>query len=231
MLAGMQVSARERRPLVSQNGGHMALDSSGRTRLRAAISAMAIAAALAVGGIAGGAASGAQGIPLTQRVLRSGELPGYTVSAPPAIVFDAKKFAGQLHDPSQAAPLARAGFQRGIYERLAGKGGAQAFSLVIQYKSPAAARSEVARRYREDSKTKGATARTVALTGVRGGKAYTLTYAQPPAQASVVFADGPYMYFLTVLSPDAAKPPLLTRVLATTKALHARTQGKGEPAG
>jgi hypothetical protein len=191
-----------------------------RVSIAAALIAGVAASALAVAG--DDPAAGAAVLQLNQRVLSTADLPGFAAKAPPRVSFDAKSYANLVGEPALAARLQRIGFKQSVYHVRRGPKGTAAYSVVIQFATPAAAKGEIARLSREYSKDPEAT--RVAVPGVPSATA--LEYAGNSSE--VLFADGPFTYDLSLTKGSQAEPDTAMLVKAS-RALYTRVRGKGAP--
>jgi hypothetical protein len=121
-----------------------------------------------------------------------------------------------------AARYERAGFVRAVYQVRKGPNGKAAYSVVIQFATPNAARNEVARLTREYTKEPNVT--RVPVPGVP--RATGLVYRGTSAE--VLFADGPFAFDQSLTFGRSGAPDSDTLVRAS-KALYARVHGKEAP--
>jgi hypothetical protein len=165
-------------------------------------------------------------IPLTERVLQTGEFQGFPATSPPKTYLTPAAFAQRVGTPAIIPKLKKAGFVRAVYVTLGGPRDHLAFSYVIQYRTPQAAKSEALRIYREDAQG-GKSVRTLPVSGIPGAKALTVQYKK--TLAGVYFADGPFAYQTGLYSTDAGSPQRTAAILAASKKLYDRVQGKAAP--
>jgi hypothetical protein len=169
----------------------------------------------------------ARSVSLTHRVLREGDLAGFKVIGSPRVAFNATAFAKLYAQPADGPKLARAGFSRGVYQVLQGPKLA-AFSLLFEYPSTSAAKSELARFIRQDRMAPGVTAKSLAVPGIAGARGLRSAFKDRSSQAEVLFVDGRYMYYETVVGPPGVEVktgPLLD----AAKKLFVRVRGTGAP--
>lgn len=191
--------------------------------------AAALVGAVLAAPSAGVAAS--TGLPLTERVLGSGDIPGYRASGAASVAFTPKAYAAILGEKDEVRPLTRAGFVRAATRRLAAGRDALVFSFVVQYETPAGARGEVARRQRKDRSAPGANPSALPVPRIPGAKGLALNWSQPPPQSQVIFADGPFLYLETVLAKGATQQPLQGALLRASERLYAKVRGAPPPEG
>jgi hypothetical protein len=196
---------------------------------RTAVGVTALLVGAAVIGVT--SASGAGQIPLAQRFMRSGELAGYHATAPPAIALTAAAWGKSIGEPAEAAKVQRAGFVQGGIESLAGPAKASAFSMVILYRTAAAARSEIARHYRTDAADKTAVPRKVTVPGIPGATGLAQDFKSGPDQSYVTFSDGPYWYYSTILAKGANRAPAVASLIKAARAQYKRVHGQASAGG
>jgi len=187
-----------------------------------------VAALMAAAGTAGLAgATSVKAVSVTQLPLQAGELTGFHVTAPATLIPTAAGFASQLGTPAEAAKLRRAGFRQASSEQLAGPAKAVAFSFVMQFRDAAAARSEVRRVYRRDLGDKTAIPRAASVPGIPGALGLAQDFKKSSTdQSYVIFADGPYEYFSTILGAGAQKSPTMAKLIAAARAQYKRVHGQ-----
>jgi hypothetical protein len=196
-----------------------------RALQRAAASVVGVSATLGIG--VGLAAPAATQVPLTARVLKSGELTGFKVNGSPRLAFASGTFARLVGQPSLGPKLAKAGFVRGAFEILAGKGVA-AYSVTLEFKTAAGARSRLVKQFQEDL-AGGVKSRRLPVPGVPGAKGAVLT-SQGLAQAEVLFADGRFLYIVTTLSQGGTAKLRQDALTSGARTLYLRVRGTGGPA-
>jgi hypothetical protein len=179
---------------------------------------------MVLGAAVGVAAPTTKPVPLTARVLKTGELPGFKVHGPPRLAFASATFARLVGEPSLGPKLAKAGFIRGAFETLLAKG-VGAYSVTLEFRTAQGARSRLAKQFQEDL-AGGVKSRTLSVSGVPGAKAAVLS-SPGLAQAEVLFADGRFLYIVTTLS-QGGTATLRQQALATAaRTLYQRVRGTG----
>jgi hypothetical protein len=167
---------------------------------------LTVAAALVV-------VASAQGSPrLQQRVLRTSELPGFKVDGQLEIARSAQtwyraKISGRYKD---CAALQARGYVVGAREHLyrsqAGAFSAEAWSAVIQFKTPRGAAAHLGQTI-PDLRSSSVALKKFAVPGIPGVQA-AATAAVNFNGFTIAFADGRFWYLVSVLyPPNAANPP------------------------
>jgi hypothetical protein len=133
---------------------------------------------------------------ITGRVLVDNELPGFTGS-PPTVDRSASAWLTDNQTPatqmaSETARLARLGFVAGVREDLTGPSG-PGLSIVERFRSPAAARAELAAELRT-FKTADTTYTSFPATGIPG--ALGLGAEGSPSGINVAFTSADYYYLV-----------------------------------
>lgn len=152
-------------------------------------------------GQAAGASSAAAGI--RGRVLTEGELAGFTPAPRSAVEFTPEAWLTAAQTPptqmaSETARLKRLGFVAGVREDLiGGYGQLDGLSVVEKFRTPTAARSEVAVQEAYSKQGLGPTDRyfTFAAPGIPTGHGFGVS-STGSAGMNVVFADGDYYYLV-----------------------------------
>lgn len=142
------------------------------------------------GTTAGTATSG-----IASRVLASNELPGFK-GAKPSVSTTASAWLAARQTPSaqvasETKRLTRLGFVAGAAEDFTGPSGRAALSLVEQFKTPGAARSELANQLKL-FRTIAPGYQSFPVPGIPGAHGYA---ASGPA-LNIAFASGPYYYLV-----------------------------------
>jgi hypothetical protein len=172
---------------------------------------------------AGSSASAQGSARLQQRVLRASELPGFKVDGQLEVARSAQAWAcvKESGNYKDAAALQARGFVVGAREHLyrprAGVYSADANSAVIEFKTPRGAAAQLAETIRGMGSDK-----QFAVPGIPGARA-AATSAVDFDGYFIVFADGPFEYFVGVrYLPNAAHPPTRASVIAVAQALYRR---------
>lgn len=204
-----------------------------RPRPRAARCALALVLAVPLGSAAAGcsdsgeeavaptASSTPAAVPLADRVLRGGEMTGFT--APPAETLDLAAIA-QENDVT-VAELRRRGVSRAAVTRLSGPPEAFGISAVAELANPAQARAEAARLIAANgSPEPGLAARPIAVPGIpgaRGARKSGRREGREYVAFDVVWSDGRLAHELFVLA--RAGDVRQADVLAAATGIHDRT--------
>jgi hypothetical protein len=205
---------------------------AGLTRARwcrhatATATAAAVTAALVVPGLlAIGAAGAATTSPLSHFLIKSGEEPGYSVSGrPTTITTAAGMVAGGSLSKSQSqsiiSALRKAGFVKAVEENTKGTGSNEGLSLVIQFSSPAGAKTGAALLLHLAKTGQGGT-KPFTVAGVPGAQGVTLTgSAGGSANAYWSTGDcvlGSGLYDGTAISAKAAASPVEAGIRSQAK--------------
>ena len=160
-------------------------------------------------------------VPLADRVLRGGELAGFT--APPAETLDLAAIA-QENDVA-VAELRRRGVSRAAVARLSGPPEAFGISAVAELASPGQARAEAARLIAANGSSEpGLAARPIAvpaIPGARGARKSGRRDGRRYVAFDVVWSDGPLAHELFVLAREGDVRQ--AEVLAAAAGIHDRT--------
>jgi hypothetical protein len=198
---------------------------------------------LAIGSLAAslaavaGAAPRAQPLGVQGRVLKNGELAGFTAKTPPVSVLVLADWAkaAPSGDIDVTARLRRAGFVAGVREDLVWTKGTDrgGLSAVVRLRSAGAARAEIAQQLRDFAgEPHGGRAKsyaTFAVPGIPGAHGFTLT-ASDSSGHNIIFADGPFTYHLGVgWGNQASSPPTRAQLIAAAKAFYARVHARPAP--
>jgi len=177
-------------------------------------------------------------LPITGRVLRAGELPGFVPKERPATV--ASVAAWNKVAPSGGidveARLRRAGFVAAVREDLNGTSGSYeaALAVVVRLGSPEAARAEIAQQVRDfaDQPNRGGVKMQTPfpVPGIPGASGWTSTGNDGFSGHNIIFADGPFTYLLGMgWGSQAKSPPTPAQLIAATRALFKRVHGRPAP--
>ncbi len=154
------------------------------------------------------------------RVLRAGELQGFTPQGHLTLGTNARSWvAGEELTPEQsAAEVARlqaGGFVKSVGERLTSSvPGAEAISIVLQFRAPQGAAGEVATQFKQ-ALTHGQSASAVpGIPGARGFGSGT--------DFNVAFSAGPYYYLVGYSSPSGTTH---AQLVAAARSLYGRVRG------
>jgi hypothetical protein len=177
-------------------------------------------------------------LPLSERVIREGEFPGFVLQRP-ELFNSAEKWvrARRLTGAEAAswkASLRQGGFRAGLIEHLAPRTGSDraALSWVIHFRSAVAARSEVGATVRQaaiESKKPGYSSKAFKVNGISGARGIHDTWPSSVGE-DVVFSDGPFLYLIgNGWVPGATNPPSRSRLLAVAMSLYRRVRGHPAP--
>jgi hypothetical protein len=163
------------------------------------------------------------------RVLTAGELAGFTPQGRRVLGINASSWVAGLGLPpseraKEAARLQRLGFVAAVSERLAPTNGApaEALSIVEQFGSPSAAKSEVAAQLKM---TEAQGAKGFAVPGIPGASGFGGSHGQGTG-IDVLFAAGPYYYLVGAGWPiGSANPPTRAALIAAAEHLYHRLYG------
>jgi len=175
---------------------------------------------------AGFAAGVTAATPLTlqARALRTGELPGFTVlPMHPIVVSSAEEWRWGFWPFSRTGDeLRRAGFVRGLSERLrGGASGVGAESVVAEFRTTSGAREETANEIASDPAYIA-----FPVGNIRGG-AHGAIMAPTGNSYVVTFSDGRFEYgIFAVFRSSAAGALAKARVIAAARALYRRVHGR-----
>jgi hypothetical protein len=207
-----------------------------RLSLRGIVLALALALALA----AAPAPPAARGkLPLTARVIRPGEFPGF-VPTEPVVLRKAEQWAGRgpgltaEEVAARTTRLRREGFAAVVIEDLVPKrlGIEQAgLSYAVQLRSAGAARAELAATVAaaEATATPERAYSAFRVKTIPGARGYRLSSADTTGD-NVVFADGRFVYLLgDRWAGEETNPPARSRVVAAAARLYRRVHRAGHP--
>jgi hypothetical protein len=162
---------------------------------------------------------------LSGRVLQAGELAGYAPEGARVLGTNAASWVGGLglspaERASETSRLERLGFVGAVRERLGPAGGpGEAYSIVLLFRSPRAARTNLATEAR--ALTPGSNV-VATPEGIPGSRGFTIT-SGGITRANVLFAVGPYYYLVSSSFPTGAKnAPELFPLITAAKHLYAR---------
>lgn len=199
-----------------------------------------LAAALLVGVLlmvawSGAAAASPKRLPLSARLLRPGDLAGFTLEAPKSFkTAEAWISMNTSLTPAQAraeaARLTREGFKELLAEYLDdAQGRGNGLSFVMQLGSAASARAELAAEVRK-AKAQGQAAETFRISAIPGAVGFGADQGNPGdymGGENIVFTDGPFFYLVGNAwsgSTRTHNPRHAALVEATTK-LYKRVHG------
>jgi hypothetical protein len=199
------------------------------------IAVLALAFAVAGTGAALGATTP---LPLSARVIQPGEFPGFlalpgqatTLYKSPKQWVSGDTSATPAQIAARIARLRKEGFVAVLSRQLGTQtpkpwGG---LSWVLQLGSAAAARGELAANVRDaasSSKPPSSTYTAFQVAGIPGAHGYHLT-SPGGVGDNVVFADGPFVYFVGVgWKTGTAHPPARAQLLAAAARLYLRVRG------
>jgi hypothetical protein len=172
---------------------------------------------------------------LSGRVLSPSTFPGLTVVRQPTVDPSASDWATSVEQAANPAGetgrLKRLGFVGGIDESLNGMPplAAQAISLAEQYRSPAAARRELAYQVAQSKSARNAGRakfKTFPVAGIPGAVGWD---ASDPSNVAfnIFFADGPFFYLVATGYPaNTHGAPTRARLLASATSLFKRVHGR-----
>lgn len=178
--------------------------------------------------VCAGSSATAPGSPrLQQRVLRASELPGFKVDgqlevAGSAQAWDCVKESGRYKD---AAALQARGYVAGarehFYRLQAGVHTADAYSDVIEFKTPGGAAEHLGQTI-TDMRSGSAGLKQFAVPGIPGAQA-AATAAATTNSFTIAFADGRFWYLVSMLyPPNATNHPTRASAIALARALYRR---------
>lgn len=178
------------------------------------------------------AAASTGSLPLSARLIRASDFPGYSVQPGRTAYRTIRAWAAFASSrnlpPAQAASdrarLRREGFRGGLSEYLERHSIPQSgVSWVAQFGSAAAARSELTLTLRES--TGGGPFSTFAVAGVPGARAWRV--AGNFVGENVLFTDGPFLYLVGQgWSPGEPNPPTRAGLVAAVQRLYRRVHGR-----
>lgn len=163
------------------------------------------------------------------RVLRPGELQGFSPEGRRVLGINAPSWVAEVGVPAsegakEVARLQRLGFVAAVSEKLAPVNGgpAEALSIVEQFSSSNAARSELANQVMR-SAAQGAKPFTVS--GITGAQGFGGAHGRITG-VNVAFATGPYYYLVGAGWPTGSpSPPTRAEVVAAAEHLYRRLYG------
>ena len=186
-----------------------------------------------------GASAPRMALPVASQVLPSSLFPGLIRTTQPMVVHSAAIWATTVAEAHPAAPeterLRRLGFVAGVDEHLYGRfpSQAEAISIVEQYRSAVAARTELAyQRTRDLSAPAGAGQRLTLLRaiGIPGATGWEVRGAQSIG-INVMFSSGPSYYLVGAgFTPGTHKAPTTAEVIAGAQFLYLLVHGCVSPA-
>ena len=162
---------------------------------------------------------------LSNLLLKSNEMPGYTVGGRPTTTRTAAGMieGGSLtkkQSKSAIGTLQQAGFVEAVQESVKGSGTNEGLSIVMQFSSPAGAQTGAA-LFLRIAKTAQAGSKSFTVTGVPGAKGVTVTGgAGGSANAYWSVGDcafGSGIYDATAVSAEAAASPVQTGIKSQAK--------------
>jgi len=195
-----------------------------RRGLAVLFSASLVALAVWVGG-----AAAATSLPLTARLIKTGEFAGYTASKPNRLATAKAWVGANLSVPlkqreAQTARLKREGFKGGLAEFLNGpQGPHSAVSTVMQLGSNSSARSELAGEFAMWSQI-GNRFTKLSVKAVPGAVGWT-TGNSTNVQETLLFADGPFLYQLSFSSYRAVAKATYSLFIEAAMKLYTRVHG------
>ena len=148
----------------------------------------------------GVAAASPKPLPLSARLLKPGEFPGFTLEAPTSYKTAKAWVATGPHIPAtqaqaEVARLTREGFKGLLAEFLDNaQGPRNGLSWVMQLGSPASARAELAAEIR-DEKAQGQAVETFRVSAIPGAFAFGGSYGNSGGE-NILFADGSFVYLV-----------------------------------
>jgi hypothetical protein len=173
-----------------------------------------------------------ESLPLSERVIRQGELPGF-VPRRPVLVRSVAKWVGPATTSTRAeaaawtARLRRDGFRLALRENLAPATGSDraALSWVVEFRSAIAAKSQVGtsvRLARILNEKPGYSYKAFKVNGIPGARGLHDTHPGG-AGDNILFSDGRFLYLVGDGWAAAAKsPPTRTHLLAAAMRLYRR---------
>ena len=175
-----------------------------------------------------GAGSSPTPLPLSKRMLRAGDLVGFTPN-PPSFVSDPAKWAHSC--PSgEADRLRRSGFVAAASLHLSSEqSGRDAISFVARFRTAAAARADV-RTFVSNHPhcTSAEKLATFAVPAIPGSHGFVASRSDGQGY-DVLFADGVFSYDVGAFTVDRKGPPTETDVAAAAKRLYRRVHGHPAP--
>jgi hypothetical protein len=173
----------------------------------------------------GASAGAASTSSLSNFLLKSNEMPGYTVGGRPTTT---KTAAGMIEGgsltkkqaESAISTLQQAGFVKAVQESAKGSNSNEGLSLVMQFNSPAGAQAGEA-LFLHIAKTSQAGSKSFAVTGVPGAKGVTVTGSEGGAAnaywsvGDCAFGSG--IYDATALSAKAVAAPVQAGIESQAK--------------
>jgi hypothetical protein len=172
--------------------------------------------------------------PLAYHVVSPAAFPGFVRPAPPTVVSDPTAWAAverPLSPSREGARLRGLGFVRAIDEQLHARFPAmgEAISIAEQYRSPGAARAELAHQYQQLEHSHGVMSSFEA--GIPG--AYGVRVAGGGIVGlNVLFSAGSYFYVVAAGYPSGARgAPTAPRVAAVAGILYLAVTGCAAPGG
>jgi hypothetical protein len=173
----------------------------------------------------GASAGAASTSSLSNFLLKSNEMPGYTVGGRPTTT---KTAAGMIEGgsltkkqaESAISTLQQAGFVKAVQESAKGSNANEGLSLVMQFNSPAGAQAGAA-LFLHIAKTSQAGSKPFTVAGVPGAKGVTVTGSEGGAAnaywsvGDCVFGSG--IYDATALSAKAVAAPVQTGIKSQAK--------------
>jgi len=183
--------------------------------------------ALLVVAVAVGPASASTALPLTARVLQTGELARMKPLSPPVVVHGASAWVtASFPKSSRAAELARfrsLGFVAGIDENLVTPGNTDRYGLSVmeEFSSATAASAELAH-----AAAANPTWTRFAVPGIPRARGFELTRGASPGR-TLAFTDGPFYYivgagWLGSSSNAVSRVQLISTALALYQRVHGR---------
>lgn len=168
----------------------------------------------------------AKPLPLSGRLLRAGELQGFTPPARAELFSAASAWASGFADPTkETTRLQKLGFVAAGYEELTSTlRERDAVSVVIQFRTESAARANMSYSIATD-RTGGIAVTSFAVPGIPGARGLD-AHRSGGAGYDVVFVDGPFFYDVGAYTPSPKQPPTAAQVVAAAKKLYARVHGR-----
>jgi hypothetical protein len=212
--------------------------STGRTSALALLAGLVLVlAANAAAGAAARSTTAGKPMYIGDRVLRAGELPGFSPRDTPKPV--ASVAAWNKIAPSGGldvrARLRAAGFVSGVREDLRWRSGDDrgALSVVVRLGSAGSALSEIARELRDaaDEPNRGeATAyKPFAVPGIPGAHGFSLPASDHTGE-NIIFADGPFIYWIGAgWGNQVRDPPTQADLIHAANILYGRVHGRPAP--
>lgn len=185
--------------------------------------------------VSGATAASTAPVPLAlkERMLKAGEFPGFVpppVDEVQAVTSPQAWSAGGAGDAAEVKRLRGLGFVAAAIEHLTATRlvGRDAISVVLQFRTVAGARADVAHTLRTYAKNAGMPITQFAVPGIPGSRQFV---AKRPDGLGydVVFSDGAYSYDVGAFTPDPKGRPTRAEVAAAARRLYQRVHG--HPAG